>query len=459
MFVLSQATFQRIECLRHAVFRVADRVGRRARCALDRFARLAVAAAHAARIVDAGAENDAKAVLAGRAVAAADVALVVVVRAVAHTLAVGAGGAVAAANVAAVIGGRAVGNALAVEARLTVAVAHVAHVIRGCAEYCAEAVGAVVFAVAHAALIVHGRAVGNALAVLARRAIAAAHVARVVHVRAVGNLSTVQAGRAIAAANVADIDGKARERHARQLTAGGEKVLANTIVLERAHERGNVEEPLLGAVQLDRLEAGGSEQSVEVGDRPLQIGLADAGRRVVVLGRGRLQHLVGGLVLEALVELVEAGAVVQIDAKAGGVKHLAADVAREALRRCGALRRVADDEIKDAIGALAADGTNVERDDGSLGVAKVGQIGATTVGEEVVRRVRVVVALGVTAHTKAIDADVQSVEAVVKREANIFDIPAGNGQANVGKARWQTDVLFTYYIVFFKKKHVSVVLR
>jgi len=343
MFVLAQATFQRVQRLWHAVFRVRRSVGRSRRCALDRFASFAVTAALAARIVGGGAENNAEAIFARRAVAAAHVAVVVLAGTVAHATAIGAGRAVAVAHVAAIVSGRAVWRAGAVEA------SRVARWVVGRATDVALIVGGIraddavarqarsAVTVAHVALIVDSRAVWRAGAIRAGRVAQrrlrgrAADVAAIVRGAAVRHTIAISTARAVTATDATGIDSKAREWHASQLTASREEIFTDTIVLERAHERGNVKEPLVGTVQVDGFEAGSSEERVQVRDRPFDVRALSGRRRIVVDWRHRLKSDIRQLVAEALVQFVQASAVVRVQAKASDVKHLLSSVTWEAL--------------------------------------------------------------------------------------------------------------------------------
>jgi len=109
------------------------------------------------------------------------------------------------------------------------------------------------------------------------------------------------------------------------------------------------------------------------------------------------------------------------------------------------LRRVTENIVKVAVRTVAASRTEIESDNGSFSVAKVWQINTSTISQSWVSVIRVAITFGITAHTKTVDTDFQltTSNTVVERKANIFNIPTGNGHAQLSKARWKTYILFT----------------
>jgi hypothetical protein len=173
-----------------------------------------------------------------------------------------------------------VGAELAHKARGAVAAAHAAHVVARVAARHAGAIGARgAVALAHVAHVVLRRAVRHAGAVLARGRVAAAHVARIVRGAAQRRAGAIATRRAVAAAHAAHVLRRTRKVDAQELRVVRHKVLANAVVLKRAGKRAQLQRPRR---RRHYWHAQFGAQRVELGNSPLEIGLADRRQRILI---------------------------------------------------------------------------------------------------------------------------------------------------------------------------------
>jgi hypothetical protein len=403
--------------------------------------RRVVARAHVAQIVDRRAVRRAGAIATRRRVARANVAHVVHGRAVRHAATVEAGGAVALANVAHIVDGRAVRHAGAIEAGIALTVAHVAQIVDARTVGHAGAIATRrAVAVTHVADIVAGRAVRHLGAIPAGRAVAAAHVARVVHVGTVRHAGAIETRVAVTETHIARVELQTRERNLEIIGLRRQIVLADTGVEKRAGKRLHQHGPRLlvgarerGAAQLAQrrhlahhpLDVGArrrrhrvdiAHQRIGAADHPLIAGARQRrwpektlrnvdGRRVLIVvdaeAVGLIQHVVAGATARArqIGDLTR----LRVGGRVGRLTGRHTDDKVERHQKIGQKRRqhIGNVQVK----------VQYQRDTFTL--RQIGQI-LTTERRKLCRRLALsAIAIGITAHTKAIDTNQQLVFQVI----------------------------------------------
>ena len=304
---------------------------------------------------------------------------------------------------------------MAIQTRLAVAVTHVAHIV----------------------LRLTKRRAG---AIETRLTVAGTHVAHIVAVRAVRHTGTIGTRRAIAAAHVTRVKHLAREANGGGATGVRERVFADTVVLKRAAKRCQADFKLLHTGRVDWRNVVASQNHVVVVQRPLQIRLLRGGERRVVDGpavgarlrqRGIIrvpQEQFTDLRNHSLrrIGIVETIQTETVRAKlVSARKHVVAVV----------FGRIAKSEIKLTIRHIGTGSTNIDGNGTSFRIQKVWQINTTVVSQDSAGATFIAITVGVTAHTKAIQTNVQSIVGVIVLEAHIFNIPTG-----LRNAWWNTDI-------------------